>query len=257
MRRRSTRHRGLSSLVTLALTGVAAASAAVPAHAVAVPCNTAALIAAINNANLNVDTVIDLEPYCLYEVTAPYTAGADDGLPPITNTNGVTINGHHATIKRVSTAPFRLFEVGTSATVLGRLTLNDLTVMNGQPAGPVGGGAVLVNRNSTFAGTNVAFQGGTANIGGGIRFLPGTTGTLTDSRITDNRTTGGASTGGGVYSEDRSPSSRPASRATVRGSAAASDTRRGRSPSPGAPSTTTPPSMPAAASPPTDPAPCT
>ncbi|WP_030385303.1 hypothetical protein [Streptomyces sp. NRRL S-241] len=191
----------MSSLVTLALTGVAAASAAVPAHAVAVPCNTAALIAAINNANLNVDTVIDLEPYCLYEVTAPYTAGADDGLPPITNTNGVTINGHHATIKRVSTAPFRLFEVGTSATVLGRLTLNDLTVMNGQPAGPVGGGAVLVNRNSTFAGTNVAFQGGTANIGGGIRFLPGTTGTLTDSRITDNRTTGGASTAGGVYSE--------------------------------------------------------
>ncbi|MFD4870426.1 hypothetical protein [Streptomyces sp. NPDC058412] len=180
---------------------MAAATAAVPAHAVTVPCDTAALIAAINNANLNVDTVIDLEPYCLYEVTAPYMALADDGLPPITNANGVTINGHHATIKRVSAAPFRLFEVGTSATVLGKLTLNDLTVMNGQPSGTSGGGAVLVNRNSTFAGTNVAFQGGTANIGGGIRFLPGTTGTLTKSRISDNRTSGGASNGGGLYSE--------------------------------------------------------
>ncbi|MFD9083703.1 autotransporter outer membrane beta-barrel domain-containing protein [Streptomyces erythrochromogenes] len=201
MRRRSTRPRGLSSLVILALTGAAAATAAVPAHAVAVPCDTSALITAINNANLNVDTVIDLEPYCLYEVTAPYMVGADDGLPPITNVNGVTINGHHATIKRVSTNNFRLFEVGTSPVIRGSLTLNDLTVMNGQPAGAVGGAAVLVNNNSTFAGTNVAFQGGTANIGGGIRFRSGSTGSLTDSRISDNRTTGGASTAGGLYSE--------------------------------------------------------
>ncbi|MGW6983068.1 hypothetical protein ACWGE1_27155 [Streptomyces sp. NPDC054932] len=180
---------------------MAAATAVVPAHAVAVPCDTAALITAINNANLNVDTVIDLEPYCLYEVTAPYIAGADDGLPPITNTNGVTINGHHATIKRVGTTPFRLFEVGTGPAVLGRLTLNDLTVMNGQPASNVGGAAVLVRNNSTFAGTNVAFQGGTANLGGGIRFLSGTTGTLTDSRISDNRTDGGASGGGGLQTD--------------------------------------------------------
>ncbi|MFA7761741.1 hypothetical protein [Streptomyces sp. NRRL S-448] len=180
---------------------MAATTAVVPAHAVTVPCDTAALITAINNANANVDTVIDLEPYCLYEVTAPYMAGADDGLPPLTNANGVTINGHNATIKRVSSSSFRLFEVGTSAVVTGNLTLNDLTVMNGQPSGAVGGGAVLVNNNSTFAGTNVAFQGGTANIGGGIRFRVGTTGTLTDSRISDNRTTGGASIGAGLYSE--------------------------------------------------------
>ncbi|MEV7446251.1 hypothetical protein AB0O22_34775 [Streptomyces sp. NPDC091204] len=203
MRRRSTRPRGLSSLVILALTGAAAASAAVPAHAVAVPCDTAALITAINNANLNVDTVIDLEPYCLYEVTAPYTVGADDGLPPITNNAGVTINGHNATIKRVATTNFRLFEVGTSAAVPGNLTLNDLTVMNGQPGAAIGGGAVLLNSNSTFAGTNVAFQGGTANLGGGARFRTNSTATLTDSRISDNRTTGGASTGAGLYSEGR------------------------------------------------------
>lgn len=201
MRRRNTRPRGLSSLVTLALTGVAATTAVVPAHAVTVPCDTAALITAINNANLNVDTVIDLEPYCLYEVTAPYMAGADDGLPPITNTNGVTINGRNATIKRVGSSSFRLFEVGTSPVVTGNLTLNDLTVMNGQPSGAVGGGDVLVNNNSTFAGTNVTLQGATANIGGGIRFRTGTTGSLTDSRVSDNRTTGGASTAGGVHSE--------------------------------------------------------
>ncbi|MFE5861756.1 hypothetical protein ACFQ77_14545 [Streptomyces virginiae] len=180
---------------------MAATTAVVPAHAVTVPCDTAALITAINNANLNVDTVIDLEPYCLYEVAAPYMAGADDGLPPITNANGVTINGRNATIKRVGSSSFRLFEVGTSAVVPGNLTLNDLTVMNGQPSGAAGGGAVLVNNNSTFAGTNVALQGSTGNIGGGVRFRTGTTGTLTDSRISDNRTTGGASIGGGLYSE--------------------------------------------------------
>ncbi|WP_030724919.1 hypothetical protein [Streptomyces sp. NRRL S-237] len=205
MRPRNTRPRGLSSLVTLALTGVAAATTVVPAHAVTVPCDTAALIAAINNANTNVDPVIDLEPYCLYEVTAPYMPGADDGLPPITNNNpgGVTINGHNATIKRVGSTPFRLFEVGvvTPAAAPGRLTLNDLTVMNGQPGINIGGGAVLVRNNSTFAGTNVAFQGGTANIGGGARFMTGSTATLTDSRISDNRTTGGASSGGGLQSE--------------------------------------------------------
>ncbi|MGI5446571.1 hypothetical protein ACQEVM_12560 [Streptomyces sp. CA-243310] len=205
MRRRSMRPRGLSSLVTLVLTGVAATTAAVPAHAVTVPCDTAALIAAINNANTNVAPVIDLEPYCLYEVTAPYIPGADDGLPPITNNNpgGVTINGHNATIKRVGNTSFRLFEVGTLTPVPtpGRLTLNDLTVMNGQPGSNIGGGAVLVRNNSTFAGTHVAFQGGTANIGGGARFMPGSTATLTDSRISDNRTTGGASTAGGLESE--------------------------------------------------------
>ncbi|MFF4445455.1 hypothetical protein [Streptomyces sp. NPDC001502] len=201
MRRRSTRHRGLSSLVTLALTGVAATTAVVPAHAVTVPCDTAALITAINNANANIDTVIDLEPYCLYEVTAPYMVGSDDGLPPITNNGGVTINGHNATIKRVGTSSFRLFEVGTSAVVPGTLTLNDLTVMNGQPSMAVGGGNVLVRNNSTLTGTNAAFQGATANIGGGIRFMSATTGTLTDSSISDNRTDGGASNGGGLYTE--------------------------------------------------------
>ncbi|MFI1284274.1 hypothetical protein ACH4U5_26595 [Streptomyces sp. NPDC020858] len=150
------------------------------------------MITAINNANLGVDAVIDLEPFCLYEVTAPYMVGADDGLPPITNTNGVTINGHNATIKRVGTTAFRLFEVGTSSLVQGNLTLNDLTVMNGQPAAAVGGAAVLVRNNSTFAGTNVAFQGGTANIGGGIRVMGGATGNLTDSRISDSVSPRGA-----------------------------------------------------------------
>ncbi|MFE1873460.1 hypothetical protein ACFW9N_21655 [Streptomyces sp. NPDC059496] len=205
MRRRSTRPRVLSSLVTLALTGVAVTTAVVPAHAVTVPCDTAALITAIENANAGTDTVIDLAPYCLYEVTAAYST--DSGLPPITNnTGGVTINGHHATIKRVGTAPFRLFEVGTglpAPVTQGSLTLNDLTVMNGQPSGSLGGGAVLVREASTFAGTNVAFQGGTANLGGGIRFRATSTGTLTDSRISDNRASGGASGGGGLQSDGR------------------------------------------------------
>ncbi|WP_327739123.1 hypothetical protein OG749_40385 [Streptomyces nojiriensis] len=190
----------MSSLVTLALTGAATATAVVPAHAVAVPCDTAALITAINNANANVDTVIDLEPYCLYEVSVANVT--DTGLPPITNnTAGVTINGRNATIKRVGAASFRLFEVGTSAAVPGKLTLNNLAVMNGQPSNAIGGGNVLVRENSTFAGTNVTLQGATANLGAGIRFRSGTTGSLTDSRISDNQTTGGASAGGGLQSD--------------------------------------------------------
>ncbi|MGZ9935135.1 hypothetical protein ACXNSR_35270 [Streptomyces sp. NC-S4] len=182
---------------------MAVTTAVVPAHAVAVPCDTAALITAIENANAGTDTVIDLEPYCLYEVTAAYST--DSGLPPITNnTGGVTINGHHATIKRVGATAFRLFEVGTGSpapVAQGKLTLNDLTVMNGQPSGNLGGGAVLVREGGTFAGTGIALQGGTANLGGGIRFRATSTGTLTDSRISDNQTTGGASGGGGLHSD--------------------------------------------------------
>src|ERR1043166_5356750 len=61
--------------------------------AIGVPCDVAALTAAINNANANGGGVLELAANCDYDITTSATAG--DGLPIITGR--VTINGAGAT----------------------------------------------------------------------------------------------------------------------------------------------------------------
>ncbi|MFD7085115.1 hypothetical protein [Streptomyces sp. NPDC059918] len=198
MRRHRTTSRRLRHLTALALTTLAAtATSAVPAQAdVTVGCTAADLVLAINNANSGMgDPVLNLTSYCVYEITA--AASADDGLPPITLAAGITINGNNATIKRTVAANFRLLDIASG----GKLTANDLSVENGEPASNIGGGAILVQNGGTFIGDNVTVEGSTGNLGAGIRGRVGSTLTLTDSIVRDNRTTGGATTGGGIYAE--------------------------------------------------------
>ncbi|MFJ3201617.1 hypothetical protein [Streptomyces sp. NPDC086989] len=198
MRRHRTTSRRLRTVTALALTSLAAtAVSAVPASAdVTLTCSTTDLINAINDANAGTgDPVINLDPYCVYEVTA--AVSGDDGLPAITLTTGITINGFNATIKRTGATGYRLFDVANQ----GKLTLNDLTVMNGAPSAATGGGGVLVQSGGTLVGDNLTLEGNTANIGGGMRSRTSSSLTLTDSHIEDNRTTGGASIGGGLAVE--------------------------------------------------------
>ncbi|MFE5624881.1 hypothetical protein ACFQ8S_22730 [Streptomyces virginiae] len=198
MRRHTMTSRHLRTVTTLALVGlVATALSAVPAQAdQTVGCSTADLVTAITNANASTaDPVINLDPYCVYEVST--AASADDGLPPITLAAGITLNGNNATIKRIGSNQFRLLDVASG----GKLTVNDLTVTNGNPSSNIGGGAILVQGNGTFIGHNLTVQGNTGNIGGGMRARPNSSLTLTDSRFEDNRTSGGASTGGGLAVE--------------------------------------------------------
>ena len=130
-----------------------AAGAGLPAPAaqIAVSCNPGALIAAITtaNANSNLDT-IELTAGCTYTLTqGPYLDNGSNGLPVITTP--VIINGHDATIERSTAADtpfFRILEVVTD----GNLTLNHLTLQNGNVADPIG-------TYSSYAGGNLNLDG--------------------------------------------------------------------------------------------------
>lgn len=169
-----------------------------------VPCNTDALVTALENAP-SVDTLeISLTPDCVYEFSEPYTAGDPMGasaLPPITT--DVIIHGNHAKITRsiVGDPPasgFRFFHLEG-----GALSFDSLYLENGgwaevivecQSAGNCGnggaiyvesaslsisnstltsnaglmGGAILVNASSSLSIGNSLFEGNFAETGGAI-----------------------------------------------------------------------------------------
>ncbi|MEU6216370.1 hypothetical protein ABZ845_02440 [Streptomyces sp. NPDC047022] len=163
-----------------------AGAVAVPAHAnTPVGCSDLALIQAINDSNSGAnDHILDLTSYCVYTLT-----DADGTLPVITQ--ALTIHGHNATIRRDPNAgtDFRIFEVGGTS-----LTMDTLTVMNGHDS--FGGGVLLNTNGGSLTGTDVNFQGNTANgFGGAIEVGASTTLSLTRGTITDNRS---ASGGGGI-----------------------------------------------------------
>src|SRR3954468_11207363 len=113
------------------LLGVIAVARPPKSHAT-VPCDTTALIAAVQTAvNASGAQVIDLTPGCTYTSAAVNNNGSSvdaNGLPRIGNAVSLTINGRGATIQRDTSAPrFRFFQVLTGAT----LSLNDLTLSNG------------------------------------------------------------------------------------------------------------------------------
>ncbi|MEU6222080.1 hypothetical protein ABZ845_31980, partial [Streptomyces sp. NPDC047022] len=150
-------------------------------------CSDTALIQAINdsNANLN-DHILDLTTYCLYTLT-----DADGQLPTITQP--LVIHGHNATIRRDpgATTNFRIFEVGGVS-----LTMDTLTVMNGNAMGVGNGGAVDLETNfGSLTTTDVNFQGNASDSGGAIFAGARTSLSLTRGLVNDNRTDGG---GGGI-----------------------------------------------------------
>ncbi|MEU6216731.1 right-handed parallel beta-helix repeat-containing protein [Streptomyces sp. NPDC047022] len=188
-RRTAMARRSLQVGVSVAAGVLLAGLAVLPAHAnTPVACSDTALVQAINDSNggLN-DHILDLTSYCVYTLT-----DADGQLPTITAP--LVIHGHNATIRRDpnATTNFRIIEVGATS-----LTMDALTVMNGNVIGASSGGGVLLNTNGgSLTTTNVNFQGNSAPAGGAIEAEGSTSLSLTGGTVSDNRAT--VTQGGGI-----------------------------------------------------------
>ncbi len=103
-----------------------------------------------------------------------------NGLPIITG--DITIEGNNATITRDVNAPdFHFFEVVTGA----KLTLNDLTLSNGDVSGDSERGGALMNDGGETTLNNVTFDGNAAGTGGAIDNEDGLV-TINDSTFVNN-----------------------------------------------------------------------
>jgi hypothetical protein len=159
------------ALATGALSLAAARSA--PASVLPVACGASALVAAIHRANAGAADTLVLAADCTYRLRAVDNNKGPNGLPAITG--AMTIVGNRAVIKRSTnpaTPPFRLFFVDTT----GNLTLQDLTIRNGQASAGSPG---------LRGADRVLCQGDAGRKGGGI-FNQGTL-TLTNSAVRGNR----------------------------------------------------------------------
>ena len=171
---------------------------------ISVPClgpggGTAGLIAAVSALNSGGGGVINLAPFCTYDLasannTVPMTGA--NGLPIVTNS--ITVNGVHTTIA-VTGSNFRVFEVDGPG---GNLTLNGLTLTGGN--GVFAGGAILnsegaVTLNSSQVNGNSALMGGGGIASGVVNpndLGPIGTLTLNFSQVNNNTAQGGG--GGGL-----------------------------------------------------------
>ncbi|MEU1410137.1 hypothetical protein [Streptomyces sp. NPDC005731] len=149
---------GVLAGTTAAMTFAALVAVPSPAHEKqSVPCNATALRNAITRANTTPGpAVLYLSTRCTYTLTTPDAGDLDNGLPIVTSE--IDIRGNGSTIRRVSSADFRILQVEGPG---GRLTLNNLTIRDGRDAsGGEGGGGIAnagqltlndvqVTRNST------------------------------------------------------------------------------------------------------------
>ena len=112
-------------------------------------------------------------------------------LPIITDAAGLTMDGTGQTLTISGNNAVRVMQVGVGAS----LTLNNLTIANGNA--PAGSGGGISNFSSTLTITNSTFSGNSATggSGGGINNNSGTL-TIANSTFSGNSTVGGF--GGGV-----------------------------------------------------------
>ncbi|MFB2968826.1 DUF4347 domain-containing protein, partial [Aerosakkonema sp. BLCC-F183] len=145
--------------------------------------------------------------YTLTSGTYNYFSGIDwgnSGLPVITSE--ITINGNGATIARDNSASttFRLFTIGGSS---GKLTLNDVTLENGNVTGSTGGSAPDAGAISNISGTvninNSTIRNNAAADDGGAIANFGTM-NIQNSTISNNTAQGdgGSVDGGGAIEND-------------------------------------------------------
>ena len=127
---------GLGGGAALLLAGFLAAPAQAASGA-SVPCNSAALIAAITAANTAGGGTINLASGCHYALTS--AVGGEDGLPPIGTAIGV--NGNGATID--GTGSVRVLEVDSP----GNLSLQNVTITGG--SADIGGGIANLGGTET------------------------------------------------------------------------------------------------------------
>ena len=191
---------GLAALTLGLVPTVRGALAA--ASVVSVPCNTSALVKAIDNANSMpaTPTTLDLAGFCPYTLRAVDNTSAygPNGLPVIVN-HQLTINGRDAVIRRGAFAPrFRILEVGAGPTA-GNLTLNDVTISGGDATfggGILNGGRLSVNRSEITRNTATDTDGNAA--GAGVGNGAGATLALNSVRVTHNTGRGEFGAGGGI-----------------------------------------------------------
>jgi len=180
-------------------------------------------VAAVNASNNNIfgDT-INLAPGGRYEFASAATStNGPSALPSITSL--ITINGNGATLSRAAGAPaIRFFRVNLS----GNLTINDLTLADGE-SDAHGGGALRVesgqltmsrctlannhapnaNGGAVFAPngkltfTNCTLSGNTCDGSGGALYCDNTGGRITLDCVTMNNNSAGAN-GGGIFVSD-------------------------------------------------------
>jgi hypothetical protein len=173
--------------------GAGQGSAAAAAR-VNVPCNTAALVTAINTANgAGSPQTLNLAASCTYNLTTAAASGTrgDDGLPIITG--NITLVGNGTTIRRVSASLFRLLEV------TGTLGVRGLLLRDGDVGLNPGGG--ILSAHGIVAITSSTIYGNVADNGAGVANDRGRV-TFTNSVVRNNTTLprlGGG--GGGVYND--------------------------------------------------------
>ncbi len=166
-------------LISLSPMSVAAQVAPAPTQ----PCPQSAFLAAVQAGEAS--GTLDLDPTCLYELTAP-TSDWFGGSGAVLQQTRV-INGNGATIRRATGAPaFRLLALQ----VEGGTTIRNLTLENGD-AGDARGGAIWAN--SDLALENVTLHGNRAALGGAI-FAQADLG-LEQATLTNNN----AQRGGAIY----------------------------------------------------------
>jgi predicted outer membrane repeat protein len=203
-----------------------------PSSVTSVPCTTTDLINALSTVVISGGAqTLDLTASCTYTLTVVNNGSGVDtnGLPLITNSLKLTLNGHGATIVRNNAAPrFRLFQINSNAAV----TLSNLTLRNGftpdgpfqDPGGSGGDGGAIYNAgkliinsttiysNATGKGEVSATPGGPGGNGGkgsgifssgiltvtGSIFTANTTGLGGDAYFSGTHGTRGS--GGGIYS---------------------------------------------------------
>ena len=224
--REGSRRRAVAAATTVAGLGALTLTAP-PAFAAGtgVPCDTAALVSAVADANATTTPdVLSLAPNCVYTLTAPAVPAGDTGLPDIQGK--LTIDGNHATIARAPGAPrFRIIANW------GDLTLDAVTITGGHAPDGVGtdsfgdgnpgdsGGGIqnwgpltitdsVITGNTAGAGapgadataTTWAGRGGLGGFGGGIYSygLDTVTLTITGTRISGNTSGAGGAGGDGT-----------------------------------------------------------
>jgi hypothetical protein len=181
---------GVGGGAAILLAGFLAAAPALASTGVRVPCNSAALIAAITTANSSGGATINLAAGCTYALTSVNNTVpmlGSNGLPEITSR--ITINGFRTTIAGNGT--FRILMVTGS----GNLTLQGLTITGGTAS--AGGG--IANLEGTLTLNHTTVTGNTANAIGGGGIFSGTMGTgpvgtttLDFSQVNGNTTSGSA-----------------------------------------------------------------
>jgi hypothetical protein len=173
-----------------------------PAYArqtVNVPCNTAALVAAVNGVNNIGSGTLELASNCDYVLTtASGTGRGPDGL--LITGDIAIIGGNSTRITRSAAAPaFRVIEVASGA----RLDLRNVIVSGGltdntTPANDSGGG--ILNSRGTIYLYRTTVTGNTADNGAGISNDSGRL-VVRYTLIQNNTTRAGGGGGGAVYND--------------------------------------------------------